>query len=606
MSVLMGTFLSDEACDRWTDLAAPAGPTGPSNTESVKLEDGVMTVAHLRNAPLKGSRYFENDRYAACLAGDLVGVREVPFEAVLTCLDSGDLSGLSDLRGNFAVAAYDKQARKVHLVSDRKAQQPFYYLLLPDGLLFSTEISPFCRLRNRPKFDRKWLYEVVFFNFPVAGATFLEGVTRVPPGSVLTYEIATKRCSIKEYAPRFRRASSLLTGKAALERGLSVIRARVPEYAKGTNGPIALGLSGGWDSRAILPFLPLDGSPPMRTYTYGIPGCYDLRQSPDIAAKLALPHRQIPFDDEFVAMLPGLMPEGVFLSSGLLSILRATMLYVQKKVLWEGEGFPVTITGISADTLFRGHANVPAGISRAMLKILRTGKPEIGTEPFKSIFGDAYDDFRSHTAVALEGLRERYGDFDRTDFHLSYLVYEIAPKLIAGEMVMANRFTTFRVPFWDEDIIQLAHEIEFSTLSSSRFTLQPWDWQRENKLHAYLMASNPAVARIPVEDIPFNVVLAPKPFLKLYQLLIARPRRALRKIRRPRRVPLIAWDQWVEANHEMLVDGLLFSDKSCIREYLNPEFVRNLRGGQKTYWVGKLATAELAFRVAQNGWRSVP
>jgi len=606
MSSITGIFAGDGTRAGLGDLITPEGPAGSSSTETIGLDEGLMSVTHLRNAPVKGPRYLENEYCVACFAGDLVGTNKVPFDLILSCLASGNLSALSDLRGNFAAAVFDKRDRILHLISDRKSQQPMYYLVLPQGVIFSTEMSAFCRLKDRPSFNRKWLYETIFFNFPIGGTTFLEGVARMSPASVWSYDLATKRSSTREYAPPFRPSPNPLRGDAALDRALSVVSTRFPEYYKDIDGTIAFGLSGGWDSRAALAFCPLHGEVPIHTYTYGVPGCDDLAVAGKVSADLGLIHREILFDNDFVAALPELIPETVYLSFGTLSMLRATMLYLHKNLTWEGEGFPIVVAGFSGDNLFRGHCNVPALVSRAMERVFRTGRPEMGSGPFEDMLGRHYGDFRSHVAGVLDGLRDRFGDLDRPECHLSYVVYEVGPKYFLGDMTLANRFSTLRVPFWDEDVIQLAYEIEYSTLTLSRFVPPPTEWRMENRLHAYLLSSNPELARLPMERIPLNVVLGSKTNLLLYRWLIDRPRKMLRMIRQPGPVPFLDWDGWVNSHLRMIFDDLVFSSDARIGGYLNLEFLRTLQGPEKTYWVGKLATVELILRMIENGWRSVP
>ena len=604
MPAMTGVISSGDNYTGPHELPADAGPVGPSNTESVSLREGFLSVTCLTNSPLKGARFVEQDNHVACFAGDLVGIRDVPFDLILGCASSGDFSALSNLRGNFAIGIFDKSSRRLFLVTDRRAQQPLYYLQLQNGVVFSTEMSVFCRLKKLPAFNRKWLYECMFFNYPMAGTTFLEGVTRVPPASVWTFDLASKESATSEYVGRFRKSTNLLKGDAALEKALAVFRARVPEYCRGAEGAIAFGLSGGWDSRTILSFCPLDDGVPIRTYTYGIPDCDDLTEARKIADALGLEHSEIRFDEEFVRQLPGLIPETVYLTFGALGILRATMLYLHKRLTWDGEAYPIIVTGISGDQMFRGHGNVPAIIPRSVATVFSEGKPIVGAEPFRSMFGKAYGDFRDYVTDVIDGIRNRFGELGSSECHLSYLTYEVAPKHFLGDMLLGNRFSTFRVPFWDDDIVQLAYDIEFSTLTFSKFTSSHTDWRMENRLNAYLLASNPSFAKLPVERFPLSVIQAPNAVYQLYRWFVHKPRRLLQLSKRPARAPLLSWQHWISSEIKTTIDDSVFSRDAHIRDYIDPEFLKALHEQNRRHWIGKIATAELVLRMLDKGWRT--
>jgi asparagine synthetase B (glutamine-hydrolysing) len=603
MPGLAGAWCGPKQYSTAQDLIATTDLLGASKVESLALERGFIGATHLDGSPLTGSRCFEDDGYVAAFAGDLVDVDAIPWDKILGTIRSGSYTYLSELRGNFAIAVHDKQADKLFLVTDQRGQQPLNYTLVDDGIIFSTQMSTFCRLARVPSLSRRWLYQMMYFNWPMWQTTFLDGVYAVPPASVVVYDAGTRKISISPYAEPFSKSQTLLTGDAALEKAYSVLSTRAAKYFEGGDGDILLGLSGGWDSRAILSLCPRHLVDRVVIYTYGVKGNDDLIEASKVAEALGLRHIKIHFDEKFLDEMPQLMAQAVYASSAAQSILRAPQPYIFRILAQSVSPLPIHITGISMDASFKGYANVPVVFSPDLDRTFTEGKPVIRPELFQDMFDADYSDFTAQVKSDLEAMKAKYGDFRSSECHLSYLVYDACPRFFLGEMELANQFSTFRVPCWDDDIVRLAYQIEYSRLKFSYYLGSP-DPGEHNRLHTYVLRRNPGFAKLPTAGFPLSLWWRGTTAVNLYRALVRAPRKLLSGGRKPK-VPLADWKAWINTAAKTVTDNLVFSSGSLIRDHLGRAYLEKERQKEtrSSYWMGKLLTFEIMLRQMKTGWR---
>jgi asparagine synthetase B (glutamine-hydrolysing) len=598
---IVGVLSNKEAHIDRQSLLDAVNLLGIAEVEAVDLEAGFMGAGYFKDAPLKGPRLVERDGFVGAFAGDLVDVEAVPWDRLFEMIRSGEYAGLAELRGNFGLAVYDKQARRCILATDPRSQHPVYHKADGRGVVFSTELAVFSRLSESPRFAIDWLYETMFFNFPVTPATYLEGVYRLPPGSVVTYDLESGKHSVLRYVRPYERSPRLLKGEEALDRAFEVFSLRVPEYFKGIDGTIALSLTGGWDSRVMLSLCPKDLRDSLRIYTYGLEGSEDLLEATKITKSLNLDHLRIYFDEEFMGRLGELMTDVVYLSNGLEGAQRAPVLYSNRIATENGSACPALVTGISFDAMFKGYGNVPSMISPGIDRVFSTGKAVIERDWYGDIFESRYDDFHDHIMENLESIRTKYGEYATSDCYLTYIVYDVCPNVFLGEMAMANQYTTFRVPCWDEDIVWLAYQTEYSRLTFSQYLGTP-DPCEQNKIHLRILRSNPDFAGLPMSGIPLGVWWRGKTIFEAYRRLIRAPRYLLRLEQRSR-VPVSDWKRWMSVEIRDVIDDLVFSENSLLREYIGRRFLAKHMKERNPHWIGKLAKLELILRLMSRRWQ---
>lgn len=163
-------------------------------------------------------------------------------------------AALERLEGMFAFALFDREAASVTLARDPFGIKPLFYVLLPTGAVFASEIPAlleFGGISRRANPARLWDY-LVRSNTDHGSETMLADVRQVPPAHRLTVSLAAPSSAEPE---RYWRAENgerrtIPFGEAATElRGL--LEGSVRRHLR-SDVPVGFALSGGVDSSAML------------------------------------------------------------------------------------------------------------------------------------------------------------------------------------------------------------------------------------------------------------------------------------------------------------------------------------------------------------------
>ena len=569
------------------------------------LENGVMANAWIQDK--KGSllNNFENDRLVVCIYGEPIDTEKLTLENLELCISKSNYNLISEMKGCFTIGIFDKKYKTIYLISDKTSQQPIYFYHDEDGFVFSTELSTFCRLDRSLKFNINWLYEMIFFNYPIGSTTFIQNVKRMPPACVLIYSYESNKTLLKRYSEPFKRRKTLIKGKEALEHSYYVFKKRVPKYFKNTE-KVVIPLTGGFDSRTVLSILNQYIAENMETYTYGIQNCYDLIEASYLTKNINIKNNEIILNQEFLQKLPQLIYDTVLLSGGLEKICRSTLTYVYKILTDNGKNRKRIISGVSGDHLFRDHingsGNVPALISFDMMKLFQKGEFCIDKIFFKKVFGDKYKDFENHIREVIVDLNYRYGDLTKPESYLSFLVYETGPKYFAGESAIANQYATFVSPYWDSEIINLSYEVEYSTLGFSE-KLKNKDKYRECLMQAYIIERNNKLKRVAIKGgLPIKAFTSDNKLVyNLYRFLRRGPKKVMSIIKKEPKILMENWELWLNNIIDNEIKRLL-SSSSLVNEYIDTGFIFKLQENQKIHWINKIATAEIIMKLINSKW----
>ncbi len=576
--------------------------SGRFGVENLRNRHFAFGSASLKNSPLKGDRLYENKTWIIAFGGDVVDYRAVPHERIIDILESGDFSGFKKFNGYFSVTAFHKEQKKLHIVSDRTSQYPIYYYIHDDGAWISSEIATFCRLDHNLKFNEAWMWEYLYFNFPVEDTSIIRGVKRMLPASILTYDLESGLYALDQYAGIFKEADSLIRGQDALDQGLEVFRERFPKYFEGAD-EIACALTNGWDARIVLALAPQKET--VTAYTYGPPNCRDIIGARKTARLLGQKHIEIPLDSTFVDNLPNLAKETVYLTSGSEKVLRSSMMFVYGALTEQGTRFPLTMSGIAISGILRGHMMSPMIISNDMTPLMEGGSSYMNEATWSQAFNNTFPEFKEHIFGRLETLRGRFGDFRDTAFHLSYLVYCLSPKHFNGEIKMASNYTTVRVPGWDPALQALVFNSERSALSYSARQKHRREGRQEVVLQSYILSKlTPQFRKIPVQNTRPDIVLKGSAPYLAYRIFNGSKNRLLNLID-PKRATALrdGWDRWVNHANADFFEGLIFSKDARVREYFQEPFLTDLKASRNLQNIGKLATLEIILRLVGNGWK---
>jgi asparagine synthase (glutamine-hydrolysing) len=202
----------------------------------------------------------------------------------------------SRLEGMFAIALFDRAARRLVLVRDRLGKKPLLYARLPDGsLVFASETKALLRVPQLPReLDLQQLDAYLALQYvPRSG---LKAVEKVPPGSLVVAERGSVR--VERYW-RPRPASGAAAEGDWIERVRSEVTAAVRRRLV-ADVPLGALLSGGLDSSIVVAAMAGASAEPVRTFTVGFADHrYDEREhARTVARRYGTRHEELEIDPE--------------------------------------------------------------------------------------------------------------------------------------------------------------------------------------------------------------------------------------------------------------------------------------------------------------------
>ena len=549
-------------------------------------------------------RLHNDGRFVCQLAGDIIIRGDFPWEKVTRAVDGdeGGLAFLRSLQGTFVLVVYDSAKSQLHVVTDSFGFQPVYIQQSDSGLVVSTAIATFLRGPGAaPPVDDKWVYEHIFFNYAVGDRTFLENVRRQPAGTILTFDVRSAQQSTVRYLEPISRKQRNGDAASEIDEAISLFSSIVPEWTN-ADGPVAFGLSGGLDSRAVLAALPRSDYEHVHTFTYGIPGSTEIVEAAEITGCLGIQHQELFLDDSFLPSLPQLMYDTVYLSDGQQIINRSQLPVVYGSLGVDGNPVSALLTGVSGDHLFRDHisawGNVPYLISPDMASQHREGRNSLNRESISKLFAGNIEGVESHLESALDDVEQRYGSYGDEEAYFRFLMYVAGPRYFGGQAAIANCYTAFRTPYWDRRLVQFAMDINLGTVGLSKLSTGK-DKFEETILQASVVANHKKLATVPYLNLPIGVFT--KKTQTSYQV-----HRVIRRLKATlfnrKRITEENWPLWYRTVLADEIQELLGQD-SLIRNYVSEELITGKLAENNIHFLGKLITVEIILRLVANRWK---
>ena len=556
--------------------------------------DARMAVATVPDPPLSGPFGYEDGDMVGCFAGDLHDQEEIPWEDIARCTRAGTFEWTERVDGHFAVALYRKRERRLFLFADHFGCQPIFYARHGQGLVFSTHLGAFVRLGVGSGFDREWLYRFLFFGYSPGSGTFLEGVKRVPPGTVLCFDAASGKTSLASYEERFAPADPPLRGGEAIDKALAAFRGVLPRMF-GNDRRVQIAFSGGIDSRTVCAFVPKGTD--HAAFTYGVPGCADHEEAALVADRMGIRHRQLFFDDDYLRTLPSLVLESMWLSGGLSRVDRGMLPAVYRFAAAERGSFPVVASGMALKTLFRGRIGEDGGVGA----LFATGEAAFDDPAYEEILPEEeLPRFRDTVSACVDDLTKEHGRLSEPASYLSYAVYTLLPNRFSAHLEIGGHYAALRIPGFDRAIVELAYSVEQSTIHFSNDL--PRDPLDEYVLQASLVASHPRLARIPLHGIPLGAYVHRDKLRYHACRTVSRALRGLRSgLASPGAVDTENWQEWSRTVLASQTRAIL--NRGCIvADYVRPRALETYVNENRSSWLSRLATAEVILQLMANGW----
>ena len=435
MCGIVGNVLArpDRAVDpqvlkRMADRIAHRGPDdegffvrGPAGLGTRRLKIIDLETGHQPLSGEDGSVWvaFNGEIYNYRELGDDLRARGHVFatrsdtEVIVHGYEEHGVGVLDQMEGMFGLAVWDESTRSLVLARDRLGIKPLYYAVLPDQIVFASELKA---LLEHPALDRTLdvtsLSQYLAHEYVPAPRAIVKSVRKLPAGHWLTYreghvkvepywDVEYGRCE------RVGEAEAVERLRAALD--LSVRQHLVSDV------PLGVFLSGGIDSSAVAALAARHVPGRLQTFSIGFeePSFDESAHARRVARALGTEHHEEILSPraamDLVAGLPDLLDEPLGDASLLPTFLLSRFARRSVTVALSGDGGDEVFAGYptyQAHRLARAYARVPRWIREGIVR------PAVERLPVS--MGDLSLDFRLKRFV--EGM-----PFDLVERHAVWL-----------------------------------------------------------------------------------------------------------------------------------------------------------------------------------------
>ncbi len=441
--------------------------------------------------------------------------------ACLLAYQSGP-EALAKLNGNFALIVYDKERRRVTLVSDQLNTRPLYYFQAGRMLAVSSHIAALTGHPRCPRIvNRQALHEMIVYRQVLGKETIYRGVERLDAGATVTFD---GQLSPQRYywVPEYREPTfSRREAPDALADGFRrAVRRRVSRNLR--HGVF---LSGGLDSRTLL----ASSEKPLDCFTIGSFENPQVQTARKVAALRGAPHHFLTIDPDSFWTHFG---DAVRLTGGMYGCQQNHFLPVLETVK---QTCDVVFTGHNMDSFFRG-AFLPARKTSLGGKTIRLPRlADVGQVDPVTIFVQAHkhafpralgmralnaEAVAEHEARIRDSASEVLRDFDGTAgdsplWACDYLLLRCRAQRYTFPNVLCIRSRMDDdIPVWDRDLVEL-------------YLQMPPHWRYPDVVYrAMLERLSPPLAKVVYADtgLPGTV----HPYTEMAYVLLNRSLRRLR------------------------------------------------------------------------------
>lgn len=162
------------------------------------------------------------------------------------------LSFIDQLTGMFSIALLDRKKNKLFLFRDRAGEKPLYFAFGQDKLIFASEMQAVSKTQSSLHIDHDSVAEFFRFQYVPEPATLFKEIRKLKAGHLITYDIAKHSYLERRYwspleAPPVENKTNLSATEVIREAFVQAV-----DYCSISDAPVAVSLSGGIDSSAIL------------------------------------------------------------------------------------------------------------------------------------------------------------------------------------------------------------------------------------------------------------------------------------------------------------------------------------------------------------------
>jgi asparagine synthase (glutamine-hydrolysing) len=237
-----------------------------SGEQPMRSQDGDTVLVY------NGEVYNHNELRAELQALGHRFLTNSDTEVVLEAFLEWDTECFRRLRGMFALAIWCESRKRLVLARDRVGIKPLYFSRKGDDIYFSSELKG---ILHHPEIDRTLNMDglncYLRVNYVPAPYTLIQGIEKLLPGHVLTWQKGTTNVESYWQCPAPSETQKVWTLDAAKERLDFLLRESVREHLV-ADVPVGLWASGGLDSSTILHYAAEASAAPLKTFSITFEG----------------------------------------------------------------------------------------------------------------------------------------------------------------------------------------------------------------------------------------------------------------------------------------------------------------------------------------------
>ena len=227
-------------------------------------------------------------------------------EVIVHLYEQEGVEGLHKLRGMFAIALWDARLQRLLLVRDRFGKKPLYYAVLPEGMVFGSELKCLRAAGVPLDLDRDALRLYFLLSYIPDPRSPFAAVRKLEPGTWLTYD-ASGTIKRGAYWTMPRPATTAAPGDSE-ESAARRIREAFDEAVRIrmiADVPLGAFLSGGLDSSSVVASMAQASPEPVRTFSIGFEeeGFNELPLARLVAQRFGTEHHEILVKPDSVALV---------------------------------------------------------------------------------------------------------------------------------------------------------------------------------------------------------------------------------------------------------------------------------------------------------------
>lgn len=384
------------------------------------------------------------------------------FAAVVLARYRQDPSTLERLEGSFAVALWDARRATLVLAHDRFALRNVYYTIAGGVVCFAPLVSALVAFGVRPpSIDLAAVADFLAFEHVLGDETLLRGVHALPPATIARIDARGVRLE-RYWTPRYRPGPARRPAEWAEELGRRLGAAATRSVCDPPRTGIPI--SGGLDSRAIVAVARPALSAATPCFTYGVPGCDDLRLASRLVQRIGTAHHTFELKPGYIA---DRAPELVRLTDGMHLGLNAHATVLQACAEW----CDVIVLGNGGDCLLDGlwwwpddAADADAYAGRMYERINHVLRDGIASE---LLAPGLAEEFRTGPRERLRRRLALYPGDTAADAADAFNVGERHWRWVLQGVPAQATHVEFREPFYDYDVVDFALTVP-ATLRAGR------------------------------------------------------------------------------------------------------------------------------------------